>query len=150
LTPLRIAAWVLTLCIVTTAQAQTNLYRRKITTLPMIKLGESDPRAKALPHYKPSQRSPPAWDPYRWIEPAEQESEKARPWTLASGTNITATLVKFNKLTVIVRLDNDREASLSRAALDRDGKTFVAKLEKEHEAARIEAWKKDQEEKADP
>ncbi len=135
---------------VSTLHAQTDLNRRKITTLPMIKLGESDPKAKALPHAKPAQRTPPAWDPYRWIEPTEQETEKARPWTLASGTNITATLVKFNKFTVVVRLDSDKEVNLSRATLNDEGKTFIAKLEKDHETARIEAWKKEQEEKKAP
>jgi hypothetical protein len=127
-------------------QAQTN-YSRKIKTLPIIKLGESNPRAKALPHFKRGERKPPAWDPYQWITPPDKDTAESRSWTLASGTNLTATLVKFNKFTVMVRLEDDREAGLVRAKLDAVGKALIARLEAEHETARIEEWKRQQAEK---
>lgn len=142
----------MTLCMLVvmaaTLHAQTDQKNsRKIRTLPMIKLGGSDPRSKALPHPKPMQPHPPARDPYQWITPPDEATGEPRQWTLASGTNITATLVKFNKLTVVVRQEDDREVHMTRSALVPEGKAMINKLEKEHEARRIEEWTKQQAEK---
>lgn len=145
---IRLTCCVLALFTAVTLHAQTNTFSRKIRTLPMIKLGESDPRAKSLPHFKPAPRKPPAWDPYQWIIPPDKETTDPRQWILSSGTNITATLVKFNKFTVVVRLEDDREVSLTRSTIDNNGKTLITRLETEHETARIEEWKQQQEEKA--
>ena len=145
---MRITILILALYVATAVQAQTDTVRHKIRTLPVIKLGESDPRAKALPHFKPASRKPPAVDPYQWITAPEIETAGTNQWTMASGTNITATLVKSNRFTVVFKMDDDTEVSIARPALDKAGKTIVAKIEAEIEVARIEEWKKAQEEKS--
>jgi hypothetical protein len=46
----------------------------------------------------------------------------------------------------VVRLEDDREAFLRRSTLGDDVKNLITKLETEHETARVEEWKKRQEE----
>ena len=138
---------ILMLLVATTVNAQTQT-GHKIKTLPMIKLGESDPRAKALPHPK-IVRKPPERNPYQWIMAPEKEIE-SRQWTLKSGTNITATLVKFNKLTVAVKTDDDKELYIIRSALDDNANKMLSGFEAEFDKARIEEWNKKQEEKNTP
>lgn len=145
-----VALVVLALTGVSVLHAQNNNQeptKKVIKTLPMVRAGETPSYVKTIGgHRTASVSKPPAMDPYAWITPADTSSVP-RKWTLSTGTNIAAFIVKFNRYSVVLRNEDEREFTFPRKILDKAGQGVIDGFEKEEQAAILEAWREKQEEK---
>ena len=144
----------LLICFATAIHAENNnnnnngtVTKHVIHTLPMVRAGDLPPNVKPIPGHRGTLApKPPQADPFEWI-PAPDSETDARQWALASGTNVTATLVKFNKYAVMVRDENDKTLRFDRPALAPASETVLAGFQKQHEADVLKAWQEKQAEK---
>lgn len=121
--------------------------KRVVKTLPMVKAGDTPSYVKPIGGSRTTAAAkPPALDPYAWISPNDT-STVPRQWTLTGKTNIAAFLVKFNRFTVVVRDETDREFQFDRKALSKDGQSVISGFEKEKEAEIRQEWQEKQDEK---
>lgn len=145
-----IALVVLALTGVSVLHAQNNNQqptKKVIKTLPMIHAGETPSNVKAMGGHKTASMSkPPTLDPYAWITPADTSSVP-RQWTLSTGTNIAAYIVKFNRYSVVLRTEEDRQFTIPRKTIDKAGQGVIDGFEAEEKAAILEAWNEKQEAK---
>ncbi len=113
-----------------------------------MKIGDTPPHVKSMGPRLVREAKPPKLDPYAWITPAETATV-SRVWTLPSGTNVTASLQKFNGFTVLIRTADDKEVRLLRKTLNEEGQKLIDALEAEAKAESDAAWRAFQEEKAE-
>jgi len=120
-----------------TAETKTSTVK-KIKTLPMVKLGDKPNNVKGVP-LRPIQAKPPTLSPYDWIVVPDTATNAAN-WTLSSGTNVAATLVKFNKYTVVLLPEDERERQYPRSALSKEGQQRINAFEKQNHDEMLQAW----------
>jgi len=132
---------VLVLVVTVTAETKTST-GKKIKTLPMVKLGEKPNNVKGAA-LRPIQAKPPKLSPYDWIVVPDTATNTTQ-WTLSSGTNVSATLVKFNKYTVVLLPEDERERQYPRTALSKEGQRRINDFEKQNQDEMLKSWQEAQ------